>query len=29
MIGIVKEIRATDQKIPIIIQANAGIPELY
>jgi len=28
MIGIVKEIRATDQKIPIIIQANAGIPEL-
>jgi 5-methyltetrahydrofolate--homocysteine methyltransferase len=28
MIGIVKAIRATDHNIPIIIQANAGIPEL-
>jgi len=28
MIGIVKAIRKTDDKIPVIIQANAGIPEL-
>jgi 5-methyltetrahydrofolate--homocysteine methyltransferase len=28
MVGIVKAIRATDNEIPIIIQANAGIPEL-
>jgi 5-methyltetrahydrofolate--homocysteine methyltransferase len=28
MIGIVKEIRATDKEIPVMIQANAGIPEL-
>jgi 5-methyltetrahydrofolate--homocysteine methyltransferase len=28
MIGIVKEIRACDKEIPIIIQANAGVPEL-
>jgi 5-methyltetrahydrofolate--homocysteine methyltransferase len=27
MIGIVKEIRSTDRDIPIIIQANAGLPE--
>jgi 5-methyltetrahydrofolate--homocysteine methyltransferase len=27
MIGIVKEIRSTDRKIPVIIQANAGVPE--
>lgn len=27
MIGIVKAIRAADNKIPIMIQANAGIPE--
>jgi 5-methyltetrahydrofolate--homocysteine methyltransferase len=28
MIGIVKAIKAADNKIPIIIQANAGVPEL-
>ena len=28
MIGIVRAIRTTDNKIPVIIQANAGIPEL-
>jgi len=28
MIGIVKEIRNTDKEIPVMIQANAGIPEL-
>ncbi len=28
MIGIVKAIRTTDREIPVIIQANAGIPEL-
>jgi 5-methyltetrahydrofolate--homocysteine methyltransferase len=28
MIGIVKAIRAVDNKIPVMIQANAGIPEL-
>jgi 5-methyltetrahydrofolate--homocysteine methyltransferase len=28
MIGIVKEIRSCDQEIPVIIQANAGVPEL-
>jgi len=28
MIGIVKEIRACDSEIPIMIQANAGLPEL-
>ena len=28
MIGIVKAIRSADNKIPVIIQANAGIPEL-
>jgi 5-methyltetrahydrofolate--homocysteine methyltransferase len=28
MIGIVKAIRVTDKNIPVIIQANAGIPEL-
>jgi 5-methyltetrahydrofolate--homocysteine methyltransferase len=28
MIGIVKEIRACDHEIPIMIQANAGVPEL-
>lgn len=28
MIGIVKEIRRTDSQIPVIIQANAGVPEL-
>ena len=28
MIGIVKAIRAVDNKIPIMIQANAGVPEL-
>jgi len=28
MIGIVKEIRRTDSRIPVMIQANAGIPEL-
>ena len=28
MIGIVKTIRAVDNKIPVMIQANAGIPEL-
>jgi 5-methyltetrahydrofolate--homocysteine methyltransferase len=28
MIGIVKNIRATDKNIPVMIQANAGIPEL-
>jgi len=28
MIGIVKEIRACDPEIPIMIQANAGVPEL-
>lgn len=27
MIGIVKEIRATDQNIPILVQANAGAPQ--
>ena len=27
MIGIVKAIRAVDNKIPVMIQANAGIPE--
>jgi len=27
MIGIVKAIRAIDNKIPVMIQANAGIPE--
>jgi 5-methyltetrahydrofolate--homocysteine methyltransferase len=27
MIGIVKEIRHTDRNIPIMIQANAGVPE--
>ena len=27
MIGIVKAIRAVDSKIPVIIQANAGLPE--
>jgi 5-methyltetrahydrofolate--homocysteine methyltransferase len=28
MIGIVKAIRATDNKIPVMIQANAGVPAL-
>jgi 5-methyltetrahydrofolate--homocysteine methyltransferase len=28
MIGIVKAIRSADDKIPVIIQANAGIPDL-
>jgi 5-methyltetrahydrofolate--homocysteine methyltransferase len=28
MIGIVKAIRAADNEIPVIIQANAGLPEL-
>ncbi len=28
MLGIVKAIRAVDKKIPVMIQANAGIPEL-
>jgi 5-methyltetrahydrofolate--homocysteine methyltransferase len=28
MIGIVKAIRNIDKEIPVIIQANAGIPEL-
>ena len=28
MIGIVKAIRACDKKIPVMIQANAGVPEL-
>lgn len=28
MIGIVKAIRNTDKEIPVLIQANAGIPEL-
>ncbi|MGD0343220.1 MAG: homocysteine S-methyltransferase family protein [Bacteroidales bacterium] len=28
MIGIVKALRAADNKIPIMIQANAGVPEL-
>jgi 5-methyltetrahydrofolate--homocysteine methyltransferase len=28
MIGIVKSIRATDKDIPVIVQANAGVPEL-
>lgn len=28
MIGIVREIRSADSTIPVIIQANAGIPEL-
>jgi 5-methyltetrahydrofolate--homocysteine methyltransferase len=28
MIGIVNAIRATDNKIPVMIQANAGVPEL-
>jgi 5-methyltetrahydrofolate--homocysteine methyltransferase len=28
MIGIVKEIRLTDSGIPVMIQANAGVPEL-
>jgi len=28
MIGIVKEIRNTDMNIPVMIQANAGVPEL-
>jgi 5-methyltetrahydrofolate--homocysteine methyltransferase len=28
MIGVVKAIRAADNKIPIMIQANAGLPEL-
>ncbi len=28
MLGIVKAIRAVDNKIPVMIQANAGIPEL-
>ena len=28
MIGIVKEIRSCDQEIPVMIQANAGVPEL-
>jgi 5-methyltetrahydrofolate--homocysteine methyltransferase len=27
MIGIVREIRAADEQIPVMIQANAGIPE--
>ena len=27
MIGVLKEIRAVDNNIPVIIQANAGIPE--
>ena len=27
MIGVVKAIRAADAEIPVIIQANAGIPE--
>jgi 5-methyltetrahydrofolate--homocysteine methyltransferase len=27
MTGIVREIRATDNKIPVLIQANAGVPE--
>jgi 5-methyltetrahydrofolate--homocysteine methyltransferase len=27
MIGIVKAIRAIDNKIPVIVQANAGVPE--
>ena len=29
MIGVVKAIRAADNKIPVMIQANAGIPELF
>jgi len=28
MIGIVKTIRSTDNKIPVMIQSNAGVPEL-
>jgi 5-methyltetrahydrofolate--homocysteine methyltransferase len=28
MTGIVKEIRSTDNEIPVMIQANAGVPEL-
>lgn len=28
MIGIVKSIRATDKNIPVIVQPNAGVPEL-
>lgn len=28
MIGIVREIRCTDKDIPVMIQANAGVPEL-
>jgi 5-methyltetrahydrofolate--homocysteine methyltransferase len=28
MTGIVKEIRSADNKIPVMIQANAGVPEL-
>jgi 5-methyltetrahydrofolate--homocysteine methyltransferase len=28
MIGVVKEIRAADNKIPVMIQANAGTPQL-
>ncbi|HAM10050.1 MAG: methionine synthase [Bacteroidetes bacterium GWE2_41_25] len=28
MIGIVREIRLTDRHIPVMIQANAGVPEL-
>lgn len=28
MIGIVKEIRSCDSEIPVMIQANAGVPEL-
>jgi len=28
MIGIVREIRSTDKNIPVMIQANAGVPEL-
>jgi 5-methyltetrahydrofolate--homocysteine methyltransferase len=28
MIGIVKEIRSADNNIPVMIQANAGVPEL-
>jgi len=27
MIGILKEIRKTDPSVPVIIQANAGVPE--
>jgi 5-methyltetrahydrofolate--homocysteine methyltransferase len=28
MVGIVKEIRSCDREIPVLIQANAGVPEL-